>query len=197
MIGTGKRYIAVVLPLKLGWTPYYEVLPEDNVSRGDWVRTVFANREYTGIVYRTDVTPDAAPEKIKPILSVERHLSPVSGNEIRLWEMVADYYLCTIGEVFKAAYPSMKISEEQALARARERENARRQKLLATLGLRMHRLEERLEKKKGKLSSATGKSSSRKDSARLQDDIVRMEQMISETMLKIDEITSGAGLQTS
>ena len=195
MIGTGKRYIAVVLPLKLGWTPYYEVLPEDNVSRGDWVRTVFANREYTGIVYRTDVTPDAAPEKIKPILSVERHLSPVSGNEIRLWEMVADYYLCTIGEVFKAAYPSMKISEEQALARARERENARRQKLLATLGLRMHRLEERLEKKKEKLSSATGKSSSRKDSARLQDDIVRMEQMISETRLKIDEVTSGAGLQ--
>ncbi|MBQ3174601.1 MAG: primosomal protein N' [Bacteroidales bacterium] len=52
----------------------------------------------------------------KEILAVEPY-PPVSINEIRLWHEVADYYLCSIGEVYKAAYPSMAIRQEQVKSR--------------------------------------------------------------------------------
>lgn len=52
----------------------------------------------------------------KDILRVEPY-PPISQYEIGLWREVADYYLCSIGEVYKAAYPVLAIRQEQVKSR--------------------------------------------------------------------------------
>ncbi len=114
---TQARYISVILPLKLEWIPSYG-LPEgvETPEVGDRVKVVFANRQYIGVVSATDINPDADPSKIKEILSVEHGLEKIGPQEIELWKAIADYYLCSIGEVYKAAYPSGKVNMEEARA---------------------------------------------------------------------------------
>ncbi len=116
------QYISVILPLRLEWVPCYSVPAEmGEVHLGDRVRVLFANRQYIGVVSETGICPDAAPEKIKGILSVEHGLEKIFPQEIELWKSIADYYLCGIGEVYKAAYPSGKVNMEEARVTSKRR----------------------------------------------------------------------------
>lgn len=87
--------------------------------------------------------------KIHDIVSIDRHLKPVTPEEIKLWQFMADYYLCTVGEVFKCAYPSSKMKSEQTAARvaARAEESARRksQERREKAGRAIERLHSRIE----------------------------------------------------
>ncbi len=67
------KYISVILPLRLEWVPCYAV-PEEMcpIEVGDRVRVIFANRQYSGVVVETGITPDTDPKKIRPIISVYR-----------------------------------------------------------------------------------------------------------------------------
>ena len=114
-----RRYITVIVPLKLEWEPCYYI-PEEiaEVNVGDRVKVIFANKEYTGTVSTINFTPDIAPEKILPINSLETGLEKITPGEIALWRMVSEYYLCSIGEVYKAAYPAKKVNLEEARASA-------------------------------------------------------------------------------
>ena len=145
-----KKYISVIIPLKLEWEPCYS-LPEnvsiEGISVGDRVKVKFANRLYSGVVSATDVQPETAISKIKAIEEVENGLERINPKEIELWRMVSDYYLCTIGEVYKAAYPISKVNLEEAHAAAVARSEQRKEKVLESMRLKMARLEERLEKK--------------------------------------------------
>ncbi len=118
-----KRYISVILPLRLEWVPCYSDAPE-GIAVGDRVKVVFANREYIGVVSEVGVTPETAPEKVRPIISVEHGMERVLPQEIELWKMIADYYLCAIGEVYKAAYPYGKVNMEAARAVSKRRRPA-------------------------------------------------------------------------
>lgn len=148
-----RKYISVLLPLKLEWAPCYEVPSGEAVSAGDWVRVIFANRPYTGIILETDAAPGTDISRIKTIISVERSLTPVSAAEMKLWKMVSDYYLCTPGEVFKAAYPLMKISQQETLARMQEREALRKARLREKLAVKLQKAEERLAGREKKLEN--------------------------------------------
>lgn len=148
-----RKYISVLLPLKLEWAPCYEVPSGEAVSAGDWVRVIFANRPYTGIILETDAAPGTDISRIKTIISVERSLTPISAAEMKLWKMVSDYYLCTPGEVFKAAYPLMKISQQETLARMQEREALKKARLREKLAVKLQKAEERLAGKEKKLEN--------------------------------------------
>ncbi len=172
------RYISVILPLKLEWIPCYSI-PQgmekattlhhgmeageagyDCVKVGDRVKVMFANRRYIGVVCATDIRPDIAPDKIQPILSVEHDLERILPQEIELWKAISEYYLCDIGEVYKAAYPSGKVTMEEARAAAKSKVHQRRERLTDGIRLKISRLEARLEKKRSMLDKA------KKDSAR-------------------------------
>ena len=140
-----RCYISVILPLKIEWVPCYWT--SESVEVGSRVRVAFAGKEYVGVVERPDITPDIAPEKIREVISVEREMECVLKEEIELWKRVADYYLCTIGEVYKAAYPVSKINLEQARAEARKKVCQRRERTLAAIAAKLEKLKERLEKK--------------------------------------------------
>lgn len=106
-----RRYIKVIIPVKFRGTVTY-ALPEGVVAGpGEWVSVRFGAKTYTGVIAETVDEADIPDSRIREISSVER-LPPVSLREIRLWKQVAEYYMCTIGEVFKCAYPERKVARE-------------------------------------------------------------------------------------
>ena len=107
----GRRYIKVIIPVKFRGTVTY-ALPEGVVAGpGEWVSVRFGAKTYTGVIAETVDEADIPDSRIREISSVER-LPPVSLREIRFWKQVAEYYMCTIGEVFKCAYPERKVARE-------------------------------------------------------------------------------------
>ena len=115
-----KTFIQVILPLRLDWEPYY-VLPEGvEASAGERVRVHFAGREYLGVVSAVGVEPRTDEHRILPIDSLESDLPAVQEGEIRFWRTVAAYYLCSVGEVFKAAYPALRNEGEETGLRRRQ-----------------------------------------------------------------------------
>ena len=100
------RYADIVLPL--AQPAYTFAVPEGMaVEPGRAVAVQFGPRKfYTGIVWRVhDRRPD-----FKRIKSIERTLydAPLlTERQMRLWEWVASYYMCTTGEVMRVALPSL------------------------------------------------------------------------------------------
>lgn len=167
------RYISVILPLKLEWEPCYGIgargeMPDHvghdgkgasheeraKIEIGDRVRVKFANHEYVGVVSATDIRPDIAASKIQRILSLESGLERILTEEIALWREVAEYYMCTVGEVYKAAYPAMKVNLEEARAAARQKVQERRQKLLESMRSKISKIEDRLARKEEMIAKA-------------------------------------------
>lgn len=127
-----KRYIQVILPLKLEWEPFYALTDGEDYRKGDRVRVEFAHREYVGVVSGTDVSPAAsgvAEDSVKSVIREDSALPPITPEEMAFWRCLADYYLCSVGEVYKAAYPSEKTDKEEVQLRERKRIAARIEKL--------------------------------------------------------------------
>ncbi len=100
------RFADIVLPL--AQPTYTFAVPEGmNLEVGDAVSVQFGPRRYyTGIVWRLH---DEQPA-VKRIKSVEHKLYDrplLSAEDRALWEWMADYYLCTVGEVMRCALPSL------------------------------------------------------------------------------------------
>lgn len=155
-----KIYVSVILPLRLEWEPVYcvpeEIAGSGSVNVGDRVTVRFAARLYSGVVSAVNVTPDAHIKKVFPIVSLDKNLDPVSVNELKLWRFVADYYLCSVGEVFKAAYPALKINLEESRARAAERRQRSIDKKKEALKARRAKLEASLEQRLERAEAETG-----------------------------------------
>lgn len=105
----------VILPLPLNAAFTYEV-PEEmqpRLRQGHRVIVQFGKkRHYTGIVASvTTIAPQGfEPKKIMALLDD----GPIIRRpQLQLWEWVAEYYLCSVGEVMKAAIPAgLKIESE-------------------------------------------------------------------------------------
>ena len=119
-------YVQVLLPLKLEWTPWYST--EEELRVGQRVEVIFARKSQIGVVVRIRGHPEIDPAKVERIQNADTGLPDISENELRLWDFVSGYYLCTPGEVLKAAYPNSKLRGEKigvlidrkaALSRAR------------------------------------------------------------------------------
>lgn len=148
-----RSFIHVILPLRLFWIPTYACT--EKVELGQAVSVEFSNRRYIGIVWDTDASPDLPPERIQDIICVEHSIPTIDQREMRLWKFIHEYYMCTPGEVYKAAYPAMKIRGEQAVAARTERLGRElgsiEQKLL---GRHCDRVRQRLELRRDELSKA-------------------------------------------
>ena len=101
-------YIDVILPLPLPDFFTYHVPNEwvDAVKIGKRVLVPFGkNKYYAAIVYHTH---ENKPQGylVKEILSVLDEYPIVNQLQMRLWKWLADYYLCTYGEVMSVALPS-------------------------------------------------------------------------------------------
>ena len=99
------KYADVLLPLRLVRELTYR-LPagEENLAPGEWVQVKVGAHTYQGVVAALRETCDIDPLRVKEILSRET-LPRVTAADIAFWRDLADYYMCTPGDVFKAAFP--------------------------------------------------------------------------------------------
>lgn len=102
-------YADVVLPLPLADTFTYSVPEEMEREIGIGFRVVvpFGKRKhYTAIVLKLHRNAPAGVE-VKRIYSLTDRDPVLNGYQIRLWEWIAYYYLSPLGDVFRAALPSV------------------------------------------------------------------------------------------
>ncbi len=105
----------VILPLPLKQLFTYSI-PESlskDVETGKRVIVQFGSRKiYTAIV--SSIHQNAPTEyKTKDIVSILDQKPIVNKQQLKLWQWIADYYMCSVGEVFKAALPSgLKLESE-------------------------------------------------------------------------------------
>lgn len=212
---TGRIFIQVILPLRLEWEPFYYqeielsesagdasgLFPvtstgsvterdKEQVRVGDRVRVNFAGKEYVGVVSMADAGKQAEEmgivDKVKPILGMAEGLEPVTREEIELWRQIAEYYLCTVGEVYKAAYPAQKVEKEVVQARQEALKVEREEKNRTKIADKIKRLEERAEKK-AELAAKARKSESRERY------LAEKEMLEGEIGLLVRELTSTVG----
>ncbi len=101
-----SRFADIVLPLA---QPAYTFAIGEGVEVcvGDAVAVQFGkNAVYTGVVWRLHDAPPARGEA-KPILKVLYDKPLLSELQMRFWEWIADYYICSVGEVMRVALPSV------------------------------------------------------------------------------------------
>ena len=106
-----KRYILVLLPLKMEWEPCYWT-DDENLSVGDRVIVDLRGKEMEGIVSKTDVEPQTAPSLIHPVRKRLKDDGLCGKSTVEFWKALADYYMCTPGEVLKAALPALKYASD-------------------------------------------------------------------------------------
>ena len=110
-----QQYAEVILPLPLYGTFSYHI-PEEmvgQISVGYRVIVPFGNKKfYTGIV--SAITP-LKPQgfEVKDIIKTLDSYPIIKHPQLKFWEWISEYYLCTPGDVYKAALPAgLKIESE-------------------------------------------------------------------------------------
>ncbi|NBC07328.1 MAG: primosomal protein N', partial [Bacteroidetes bacterium] len=113
-----EAYVQVVLPLALP-KPFTYAVPEEWVGEaafGKRVEVQFGkSKRYSGLIVELANEP---PERHrpKPIVSVIDEAPIITEKQWQLWQWMADYYLCTVGEVMNAALPAnLKLASETVL----------------------------------------------------------------------------------
>lgn len=110
-------WIEVILPLALPIVYTYHVPPHliAEVKIGCRAEVVFGkNKRYSGIIKSILNTAPQFPTK--PILSVIDEKSILFSVQLKFWDWIASYYMCSLGEVMAAALPTnFKLNSETIL----------------------------------------------------------------------------------
>lgn len=99
-------YIDVLLPLYLNKLLSYGVPPELEEHMATGVRVsvnVGLSKIYSGIVVNIH---DGTRDRLKNILEVIDGKPVATADQLKIWQWMAEYYLCTPGEVMKQFLPS-------------------------------------------------------------------------------------------
>lgn len=116
---TSELYVEVLLPLPLKQLYTYR-LPQELFEQavvGKRVFVPFGNRKvYTGIIINIVTQAPVHYEAIN-IISIIDDNPIVHAQQLKLWQWIADYYMCSMGEVMSAALPSgLKMASETYIA---------------------------------------------------------------------------------
>ena len=115
-------YADVILPLPLHEVYTYFV-PEDmqsGIKVGSRVIVQFGSKKlYTAIVFR--IYDSQPKEGIKGLSFLLDDYPTVTQKQLNFWQWIASYYICTLGDVYKAALPSaLKLESETFVLRNSE-----------------------------------------------------------------------------
>ena len=108
-------FLDVILPLPLPRTFTYSVPDElsKQIQKGVRVIVPFGARKFYSAIVQTISQQHDAVYQVKEIAGVLDECPIVNDLQIRLWHWIASYYMCTVGEVMKAAIPSgLKLESE-------------------------------------------------------------------------------------
>ena len=111
-----STYADVILPLPLE-NQYTYRIPADLeplVVRGSRVIVHFGKKRfYTAIVVDVHDRQPQTDYEVKEIFSILDATPILRRPQLRFWEWIASYYICKLGDVYKAALPSgLKLESE-------------------------------------------------------------------------------------
>lgn len=101
-------FAEVILPLPLYSTFTYSIPEEmeDMVKTGTRVLVQFGKKKYYTAIVEAVHSREPKEYRVKPIMAVLDSIPIVRYPQLKLWHWIADYYLCSPGEVYKAAVPT-------------------------------------------------------------------------------------------
>lgn len=152
-----KKFVDVILPLPLPRCFTYSLPAEwaDEVQIGCRVVVPFGRKKYYTAIVRNVHYFEPADYEVKEVSALLDASPILLPEQFKFWEWLADYYLCTQGDVYKAALPSgLKLESETMVeynpdfewdARLPERE----QKILDLLAAEPEQCVTKLEKDSG------------------------------------------------
>jgi primosomal protein N' (replication factor Y) (superfamily II helicase) len=107
-------FVDVIIPLAVKDTYTYQVPPslENQVKFGVRLEVPFGKKKlYAGLVTRIHTEKPGYPTR--KVLSVIDEEPVITARQLELWQWMATYYLCDLGEVMNAAMPSrLKLQSE-------------------------------------------------------------------------------------
>lgn len=115
-----SRYADVILPVPVGGVFTYSLPPAfaADVIIGSRLIVPFGSKKfYSAVVYR--LHDDKPLFETKEALELLDAAPVVLESQFSLWRWIADYYMCTLGEVYKAALPGgLKLESESRVCLA-------------------------------------------------------------------------------
>ncbi|MEP7195632.1 MAG: primosomal protein N' [Saprospiraceae bacterium] len=119
MITSDNLFAEIIVPLPLEGTFSYRI-PNEFIQRikiGQRVEIEFGkSKRYAGIV--KNITNTSNWTKIKDVLDILDVEPIVNIQQLNFWDWIAEYYVCTIGEIMQAALPAaFKLSSETLIVK--------------------------------------------------------------------------------
>lgn len=111
------RLVDIILPLAIADVYTYlipEAMPYPQI--GMRVLVPLGKKHIVGIVYRKHEGDLPQNIHIREVLQVIDQQAIVTTEQLRLWEWLSQYYMCTLGEVLAAALPSEIIDDNYSAA---------------------------------------------------------------------------------
>ena len=112
-----QNFINVILPIPLEKLFTYAITATqaDFLLPGMRVAVPFGKSKiYTGLVHHLHTKPPEVYEA-KEIHEILDDFPIVNETQLKHWQWIADYYMCTLGEVFRSALPSAFLLESETL----------------------------------------------------------------------------------
>ncbi|NNC49742.1 MAG: primosomal protein N' [Flaviramulus sp.] len=107
--------VIIPIPLKMLFTYSVTASEADFLKSGMRVAVPFGKSKiYTGIVYKVHNDAPVAYEA-KDIHQILDDEFIVNEKQLQLWQWIANYYMCTLGDVMRAALPSAFILESETV----------------------------------------------------------------------------------
>ncbi len=94
--------IPLTLPQNYTWLIPFHL--QESIQIGSWVEVSLRNKKYAGIVKH--ITATTPPFNSKPIISLLAPTPILFPIQLQLWTWMANYYVCTEGEIMSIALPS-------------------------------------------------------------------------------------------
>lgn len=110
-------FIDVILPIPIQKTFTYSVTQAEYefLQRGMRVAVSFGNTKmYTGLVFNLHQNPPELYEA-KDILQILDEKPIVNELQLNHWEWISKYYMCALGDVYRAALPSAFLLESETI----------------------------------------------------------------------------------
>jgi primosomal protein N' (replication factor Y) len=121
----GETYADILLPLALPETLTYR-LPEELCAAAKPGQRVLVNlgknKILTGLIWRIHFSPPSF--EARNVISMVDEIPILHDQQFNLWEWIAGYYLCSLGEIMKAALPAFLKADDRDPKRIRKAQTA-------------------------------------------------------------------------
>ena len=113
---TNQSLYDIILPLAIADVYTYNIPDEVCPTIGCRVLVPLGKKSIIGIIYRKHEGELPANVKVRDVLQIIDDTPIVTAEQLKLWEWLSSYYMCTLGEVMAAALPSEIIDDNYSAA---------------------------------------------------------------------------------